>query len=421
MRFIQQSFILLVAYCFICCATGLSSEPIIVSDGRVIHRFFDTSPISPSGRYMALFRLPYEDKSPLPGDEGQVVIVDLTTRQEVATIATRGWEMQLGANVQWGNTDNDLFYNDVDTITWEAYAVRCNFRTKKKEKVNGSVFMVSADGSKLASYNLRKSRFAQVGYGVVVPDSAVTRNVGPVSDDGIYVTELSTNQCTMVASIKDIYECAIPSIAVSNPEDYEYYCFQVKWNPQGTRLLTTIQWTPKEGGDRRRAVITMKPDGTDIRTAITPEQWGRGGHHVNWMPDGECLSMNLNVDGQEGLEVISVKYDGSNLREIYPIGSGHPSFHPNREFPYIITDAYAGEMPLEGDNSPIRLINIECQKEATVAEVYLPPIRNFEFRVDAHPAWDRTGRYIVYNGVKNATRCVYLLDLSSTLRCSTSY
>ena len=421
MKFIHQILCLLVANCFISCATSLSSEPIIVLNGRGIHRFFDTSPISPSGKYIALFRLPYEDKSPIPGDEGQVVIVDLATKQEIAVTTTRGWEMQLGANVQWGSTDNDLFYNDVDTVTWEAYAVRFNFRTKEKERINGTVFMVSSDGSKLASYNLCKSRFAQVGYGVVVPDDIVTHNVGAVGDDGIYVTELSTNRCTMIASIRDIYERTIPSITISNPEDYEYYCFQVKWNPQGTRLLTTIQWTPKEGGDRRRAVITMKPDGTDIRTAITPEQWARGGHHVNWMPDGDYLSMNLNVDGKKGLEIISVKYDGSNLQKIYPIGSGHPSFHPNREFPYLITDAYAGEMPLKNDNSSIRLINIKCQEEVTVAEVYLPPIRNFEFRVDAHPVWDRTGRYIIYNGVNNGTRCVYLLDIFPTLRYSISY
>ena len=72
----------------------------------------------------------------------------------------------------------------------------------------------------------------------------------------------------------------------------------------------------------------MKPDGSDIRTAITPEQWAKGGHHVNWTPDGEHLSMNLNVDGNEGLELITVKYDGTELKTVFTPGSGHPSFHP---------------------------------------------------------------------------------------------
>jgi|GEM_PF-6001242 len=126
--------LLLVAGYFIGCATSSSPESEMVLHGRVIHRFFDTSPISPSGKYIALFRLPYEDKSPLPGDAGEVVVVDLATKQEVSTALTRGWEMQLGANVQWGSTDDDLFYNDVDTTTWEAYAVWLNFRTGGEEK-----------------------------------------------------------------------------------------------------------------------------------------------------------------------------------------------------------------------------------------------------------------------------------------------
>lgn len=53
-----------------------------VSSGRIIHRFFDTSPMSPSSRYLALFRFPDEDQSPKPGDAGEVVLVDLETGKE---------------------------------------------------------------------------------------------------------------------------------------------------------------------------------------------------------------------------------------------------------------------------------------------------------------------------------------------------
>lgn len=381
----------------------------LVAKGGCIHRFFDTSPISPSGKYIALFRFFDEEHSPHPGDMGEVFVQDLESGEIVFSTLTRGWEMQLGANVQWGKNDEELFYNDVDTITWKAYAVRVNFKKQKKIRCAGSVFMVSPDGDKLLSYDLCKSRLAQVGYGVVVPDSVLAHNVGPVSDDGVYLTDLNTNKSKMIASLSDIYKNSIPSIAITDPENYEYYCFQVKWNPQGTRILATVQWTPLEGGERRRAVVTMKPDGTDIRTAITPEQWAKGGHHVNWMPDGEHLSMNLNIDGKDGLEIISVKYDGSDLREVYPIGSGHPSFNV-AGLPYIITDAYAGEIIVGKDLTPIRFINYEEQTESNLAEIYLPPINNFEFRVDAHPAWDRSGRYVVFNGMENGHRCVYIAD-----------
>src|ERR1043165_782219 len=42
-----------------------------------IHRFFDTSPVSPSGRYVAVFQLPFEDRLPEPGEAGTIRVIDL--------------------------------------------------------------------------------------------------------------------------------------------------------------------------------------------------------------------------------------------------------------------------------------------------------------------------------------------------------
>jgi hypothetical protein len=77
--------------------------------------------------------------------------------------------------------------------------------------------MVSPDGSKLACYNFLKSRFAQVGYGVIVPDKYTSRNFGPVENDGIFVTDISTGHQQLIVSIKDIYEKSVPAINIPNP------------------------------------------------------------------------------------------------------------------------------------------------------------------------------------------------------------
>ena len=383
-----------------------------VSTGRIIHRFFDTSPLSPSGRYLALFRMPYENKSPEPGDAGEVVIVDMKTGKERVAATSRGWEVQLGANVQWGKTDKELLFNDVDTATWKAFCVVLDPSTGKSKRLDGAMFMASDDGKKIAGYNLVKSVYAQVGYGVIIPKNLIKRNVGPVNDDGIYITDIATNSTKRIVNIQGIYQQTQPSIAIPNPGDYEYYCFQVKWNPQGTRLLTTVQWSPLKGGARLRSVITMRTDGTDIKTAITPEQWSKGGHHVNWMPDGEHLSMNLNTDGREGLELISVKYDGTDLKTVFSPGSGHPSFHP-KGLPLIVTDAYPDE-PVTKRNGivPIRLLHTDTGKEENIAEIYVSNT-NGEFRIDPHPAWDKSGRYVIFNGFTGNTRNVFIADLKN--------
>jgi hypothetical protein len=388
-----------------------------VNSGRVIHRFFDTSPLSPSGKYLALFRMPYENKSPKPGDVGEVVIVEMQSGKERVVAQSRGWEVQLGANVQWGRSDKELLFNDVDTPTWKAFCVVLNPLTGKSRRLDGTIFMASNDGKKIASYNLINSVYAQVGYGVIIPKNLIKRNIGPVDSEGIYITDIATGKSKRIVTIKDIYEKTLPSIAISNPQDYEYYCFQVKWNPQGTRLLTTVQWAPVGGGARLRSVITMKTDGTDIRTAITPEQWAKGGHHINWMPDGEHLSMNLNIDGKEGLELISVKYDGTDMKTVFTPGSGHPSFHP-KGLPLIITDAYPDE-PITKRNGtvPIRLLHTDTNNEEQIAEVFVSNT-NGEFRIDPHPAWDKSGRYVIFNGYVGNTRNVFIADLKKIVSVS---
>jgi hypothetical protein len=385
-----------------------------VANGRVIHRFFDTSPVSPSGRYVALLRFPYEDRSPTAGDLSDVVLVDLRTKTERVVARTRGWEMQLGAQVQWGKTDRELLFNDVDPTSWTPFAAVLNPVSGKRRRIDGPLFMASADGKWLAGYDLVTSRFAQVGYGVVVPDAAAPRRLGPQADNGVFVTDIASGQRRLIASARDIVARTQPSLGIASPETFEHYVFQTKWNPQGTRLLISYQWS-KPGAPRARAVITMRADGTDIRTAITPEQWARGGHHINWMADGEHISMNLDVDQEKGLELISVRYDGTDLKTIFRPGSGHPSLHP-RGLPLIITDAYPDEPITRRDGTvPLRLINLRTGRERNVAEVYVSNT-NGELRIDPHPAWDRTGRYVVFNGFVGGTRNVWMVDLNDDVQ-----
>jgi hypothetical protein len=395
-------------------ATRADVAVYVVPSNRTLHRFFDTSPISPTGRYLALFRLPYENHSPRPGDAGEVVLFDLRSGKEQVIASSTGWEFQVGANVQWGASDRGLYFNSVDPRTWKGFAVEMNPLSGIQRKLDGPVFMASAAGRWIASHNLVKSRRVMPGYGVVVPDRLVTKNVGPVPDDGIYVTNTKTGRSRMLVSLKTIYEKAAPSIRIEEPMQYEYHCFQVKWNRQGTRLLIAVSRTPLTGGRRKLTAITMKADGSDIRTAVTADQWSRGGHHIHWHPDGERISMNLNIDDDPTLEIVTLRFDGCDLRKVFEPGSGHPSFHPGGR--YLITDAHPSESVAFGDGTvPIRLIDTKTKTCINIARIYVSATKG-EFRVDPHPAWGPSGRYVVFNGFVNNTRQVYIADLAKLLK-----
>lgn len=392
--------------------------PIVkIASGNIIHRFHDTSPISPSGRYIALFRLPFDDRYPRPGEAGQVVLVDLKTGEQRDIAQSFGWEMQVGANVQWGATDHELFFNQVDTSTWDAFTIMYDPLTDESVKINGSTFMVSQNGEKLVSHNLLNSVYAQSGYGVIVPEHLRTRNLGLSDEDGIFVTEISTGEKKMIASIQRIFNETVPSVGDFDPSVFEIYGFKAMWNPQMTRIMTCLIIKPLDGEKRKVAVVTMKPDGSDIRTAITTEQYARGGHHMAWMPDGERFSMNLEIDGdKEGLELVTVKYDGSELTEVFAPGSGHPSFHP-KGAPFIITDAYRHEKNVAKEDGyvPLRLISVATGKELVIAQVKIPDVDDSSFRLDPHPTWDRSGRYVIFNSYEDGSRGVYVADLEEII------
>jgi len=383
--------------------------------GRTFHRFFDTSPASPSGRLVALTRLPFEDRLPQPGDVAEIVLVDLQTGEERVVAETGGWDTQLGAQAQWGADDTQLFFNDLDPTTWRPFGVRLDPLSGARRNLHGTVYMVSPDGRWAASPCLLRTARTQAGYGVVVPPHRIPSNHGASAEDGVYVTDTSTGECRLLVSFADIVATAEPPL---DPDEYaggSFYGAHVKWNPQGTRLMLVLRWLPDRGGRMRMHVVTMEADGSDMHIAIPASEWGKGGHHPNWCPDGEHVMMNLKLDGK-ALCLVRARYDGSDLEVMTDavLGSGHPSMHPNGR--HVVTDAYPGEPVAFGDGTvPIRLIDLETGTETCLARIRtVPPFTGpkNELRVDPHPAWDRAFRRVAFNACPDGTRRVCLADLS---------
>ncbi len=397
-------------------------------EGRCIHRFFDTSPFSPSGRYLAVFRLPYEDRLPTPGDAGQVVLVDLPGGTERVVAETRGWEPQMGANLNWGATDDTLLFNDVDPRTWTPYLVKLNPLTGKRERIEGGIYRVSPDGRTAMAADLACMRRTQIGYGVTLPDDRVPLHTGAPDDDGLFATDLETGERTLVLSLAAAAR-SIPELRDGRVEDWRVYGFHCKHNPQGDRLIFTVRRHPTSLGpifnamgvsfeQLRYDVLTLRPDGTDVHTAVPASQWEKGGHHINWFPDGQNLSMNLNIDRQ-GMRFVRCRYDGSGLAKLFdaPEGSGHPTVLPDGR--HILTDDYAFDGGPWGDHTvPLRWVDVRERTERTLVRIgaRTDPMPDSSLRVDPHPAWAAGWRWVAFNGVADDnTRRVFVADLQSVL------
>ncbi len=423
---------------------------------RCLHRFFDTSPFSPSGRYLACFRLPFEDRLPGPGDAGEVVLVDLHEGTERVVATTRGFETQMGANVNWGDSDDALIFNDVDTDTWTPRVVKLDPHTGRSVRWPGGVYQVSPDGRTAAAASMEKMRRTQFGYGVLVPDEYSRRNVGAVDDDGLFFVDLDTGERRLVLSLAEAAK-AIPELrrlSRRDLEEWEIYGFHSKWSTDGERLIFTVRRYRHGGQDRfdafsrkgtesevRFDVLTLRPDGTEVHDAVPAELWEHGGHHINFFPDGERLSMNLGYlrGGRgRGLDLVQVDIDGGNLRKITDAvdGSGHPTVHPDGR--HLLTDTYFHERWADPANgtTPLRWIDLapapapesgggsgddgrgegEATEREIVRMVTKPPYQpDGALRIDPHPAWDRGWGWVAFNANVGGTRRVMVADMRGLL------
>ncbi len=270
-------------------------------------------------------------------------------------------------------------------------------------------------------------RKTQPGYGVRLPDELVRRNVGMVADDGFYLTDTATGECRLLVSIHDLLTRADPPVRIENPEQCEIYGFHSKFNPQSDRLMLSLRWFPAADKPRwdmfredfesvRYAWVTMKLDGSEMHCAVGPEQWEKGGHHATWFPDGWQISMNLNID-RDVLRFVQVNADGSGLRKMLEgvVGSGHPTVHLDGR--HILTDTYTMEASAYGDGTiPLRWVDLETGEDQVLVRINTAqPCKDGVLRIDPHPAWDRTWRYVIFNAFVGGTRRVFVADMQPLL------
>jgi hypothetical protein len=356
---------------------------------------------------------------PVLGEPAEIVLVDLETAEERILTETRGWDTQLGAQAQWGADDRQLFFNDMDTGAWRPFGVLMDPATGQRRRLEGTVYMVSPDGRHVASPCLLRTGLTQAGYGVIAPAEKVPVNRGTATDDGLFITDTVTGTCRLVASLADMVAATGPALALDAPQGGDFYGFHVKWNPQGDRIMFVLRWKHRKTGRLVHNLITLNPDGADIRVAMPASQWtGKGGHHPNWCPDGVHGMMNLKLD-RRNLRFVRFRYDGSRCAIMTEavLGSGHPSLHPNGR--NIVTDSYPWEPVAFGDGTtPIRLVDVRHGTETTLARIQtVPPFSGpkNEMRVDPHPAWDRAFRKVVFNACPAGRRGVFLADLTGVL------
>ena len=122
--------------------------------------------------------------------------------------------------------------------------------------------------------------------------------------------------------------------------------------------------------------------------------------------------MNLNID-RDVLRFVQVNADGSDLHKMLDSvpGSGHPTVYPDDR--HLVTDTYTWETTSFGDGTiPLRWVDLKTGEEQVIVRINTQPLcKDPVMRVDPHPAWDRTWRYVTFNAFVDGTRRVFVADM----------
>jgi len=356
-----------------------------------IHRFFDSSPFSPSGRFVAAVRLPPPQFSrEMKHQMASVIVIDLIRGKEHTVAHTLAWGAQLGAQAQWGSSDSELFYNQLQRHGGQIEGVVYNMEARKITQVLPCpIYHVSQDGKFTAAPNMRKIRNTQYGYGadyVDEPSSFLhTINYNASKTDGLFVNNIATRQCHLLVSL---FQFAVA--AGLDTERTPTYGFHTKWSHDGTHLLFVMRsleqasgvngmllghlvrrqhlfvvrandsriwyllsWSSKPFKDRSiREKGLANNEGMDALEGMNESgELEVDANHPNWVAGSLKVSLNVKLRGHASEKWRIVVFDANSDKPlntktllqgyVYAPGSGHPNFAVGGRF--LMLDVYAKE------------------------------------------------------------------------------
>ncbi len=413
-------------------------QKVTPDDGFYLHTFYDVCPWSPSGKYLAVTRFPYQGKKPVWGDMAEVCIVDLQEQKIKTVYTTKAWSFQLGANVQWGHA-NDRFVYTNDIINGQAVCVRVDLESEEIKAFAGPKYDIAPDDRSVISPNLSNMNIHQYGY--AIPDGPGGKPIpftkADMDKEGLWKTDLEKNEKKLLVSLSQFFAAAEDDKKYDNSIGY---LFHSKFNRQNTRILQVFRAQVNNKG-RNASLFSMDTDGDHLKQCLNSNHWnqiarlGGSGNHPNWHPDGERVIMNCVPKwlGYQDMLFCSFRYDGSDFTVLSEkhLGSGHPSIHISGN--YLLADAYPKQQyasgPGETDGTVgLRLLNLTNDTEMLLGNIpndvgggvkqSIPEdsvTGGSQHKLDPHPAWSRNYQQICFNGAPNGIRQVFIADLQNLI------
>ncbi|MFI3297658.1 MAG: hypothetical protein R3Y59_08550 [bacterium] len=419
--------------------------------------FHDIVAFNQSGEKLLSLEADVINRPPLPAEQFGVGYSNWQSQEYVNLGYTNAMNYPQGARQQWLDNDKFIVNNQVGN-GWGAdiYDVSCQ---KKLGSIESTCHCVTSD-SKYA-FGINYSRLHRLGgYGYIGLDDKTVSDAIPTTD-GIFITEIATNQTKLLVSIAQVAACE-KSSSVDNGS--HHYVTHLVLNPSNKRLAFLHRVFLPDGGLRTR-LMTVGTNGEELRCMASGFLshfdwkdddaifiWGRTGGGVDALRSNPLFSnplvapilgvakgiMRKIMKKSSAMSMSFMLITDDESRSLSKIDTniieqdGHPMFCPT-DRNLIINDTYPKsdgcrtlffyefDKNIRQDIGEFRMI--DTQPDITLFDQYTngvdPLILSymsqslFSFtrsglHCDLHPRWNCDGSMVAFDSIHEGTRQIYI-------------
>jgi len=365
------------------------------------HHFFgyyDKCPWDATGRYLLGMEIGFFDRQPNPGEPLTVGMVDLKDGSRfIALDTTTAWSWQQGTMLQWLGpvSDREIIYNATEEDHY--VAVIRDIHSGKTRRLPRPIYAVSRDAKQAVTLDFDRLNRLRSGYGyMALPEKY--KEVAAPAEAGIYWMDLETGKNKLIIPI----EWAAKNTSDGRFAGANHWFNHLQFNPSGTRFIFLHRWAlPGKGWTTR--MYTAKPDGSDVRLLSDTGMVS----HFDWRDDDTLLAWSRTKEKGDHFYLFNVMTgetqvvgDGVLTRD------GHCSYSPDRK--WILDDTY----PDKNRMQTLILYRVADGRRNDIGQFHLPPKLTGPFRCDFHPRWNRDGTQVCIDSAHEATRQLYVIDVS---------
>lgn len=343
--------------------------------------YYDKSPINANGNYTLFLKVAKNAKE---GDEAEVCICDMQSKEQTTIGRTRTWNWQQGAMEQWVD-EQTVSYNSYDIEKKEYKTVRVNIETGESSITTRAVYFYTKDFTKYLSLNFHRLEIYAKGYGYPFDADSMDTN-----QDGIWEVNVQGKDVKFILSLAEVM--------TFEKKDYmqcQHYINHVAYCPDERNIIFIHRWQVK-GGEFVSRLLKYDLLEKKLMTLLD------NGHvsHYCWKNDKELMIFATNERKQKGYMLVNIETGVNAMLEGLPSEDGHPTF--SKDGNWVVTDTY----PNNHRDQYLFLYRTADKKLFRVDKLYSPFKYFNENRCDLHPRWSKDNQYILVDNTSKGLRTV---------------